>query len=100
MLRKFAAALLTGAAVIAMSHAAIAAAPNSGPSAEGHLRALEAELDNVRGQLVDLKRSQSNQYDDLNQRAGVILIKLDNGRPTITTGDGNFSVAFRTLVQF
>jgi len=99
MLRKFAAVLLTGAAVLATAHAA-AAAPNNGANTEDRLRALEEELDNVNAQLGDLKRSQSTQYDDLNQRAGVITVKLDNGRPTIATGDGNFTLALRTLVQF
>ena len=95
MLRKFAAALLAGAAVIATSQALAAA-----PTTEDRLRALEDELDNVNAQLGDLKRSQSNQYDDLNHQLGIVTVKLDNGRPTIATGDGNFTLALRTLVQF
>jgi phosphate-selective porin OprO/OprP len=102
MLRKFAAVLLTGAAVIATSQAALAAAASSNNDAavQARLRALEDELDNVNAQLGDLKRSQSTQYDDVNNRLGVITVKLDNGRPTIATGDGNFTLALRTLVQF
>jgi len=100
MLRRVTAAFLATAAVAATPQAASAAAANTSPTTEQRLRALEDQLDSVNAQLGDLKRSQSNQYDDLNPQLGVITVKLDNGRPTITTGDGNFSVAFRTLVQF
>lgn len=100
MLRKFASALLAGAAAIAPSHAAFAAAPRNGPSSEERLHALEEELGDVNAQLGDLKRSQSNQYDDVTQTLGAVVVKLDNGRPTIATAAGNFTLALRTLVQF
>jgi phosphate-selective porin OprO/OprP len=91
------AVLVTAAATIVVPAAAFAAAP---PSADERLRALEEELENVHAQLADLKRSQSNQYGDVNRRfdSGV-QIKLDNGRPTISSADGDFSLAIRTLVQ-
>jgi phosphate-selective porin OprO/OprP len=95
--RAQAAFLLAGAATAALSSAAFAAAP---PSSEERLRALEAELEDVHAQLGDLKRSQSNQYGDVNRRFDTgVQVRLDNGRPTFATADGDFSLAIRTLVQ-
>jgi len=97
-LRVFAAVLLAGAAAITASPALAAASAST--STEDRLRALEDELNNVNEQLVDLKRSQSSQYDDANRQIGSLVnIKLDNGRPTFTTPDGNFSLAIRGLAQ-
>ncbi|MEI9988869.1 MAG: porin [Rhizomicrobium sp.] len=98
-LRALGAALLATAATLAAPQAFAAAAPASN-NTEDRLRALEDELNNVNAQLVDLKRSQSSQYDDGNrQLAGLVNIKLDNGRPTFTSPDGNFSLAIRGLAQ-
>jgi phosphate-selective porin OprO/OprP len=94
-LRFLAAGLLSGAAMIGTAHAADTSADTA-----ARLQALEDELASVNAQLADLKRSQSNQYDDVNTRLGAVVVKLDNGRPTIATADGNFTLAFRTLVQF
>ncbi|MBV9418896.1 MAG: hypothetical protein JO348_03915, partial [Alphaproteobacteria bacterium] len=84
----------------ALTGAAQAAATSSSPSTEERLRALEEALDTVNAQLGDLKRSQSTQYDDVNTRINAVVVKIDNGRPTIATADGNFTLALRTLVQF
>jgi phosphate-selective porin OprO and OprP len=100
-LSALAALLLAGASTISIAHAAPAANPSS-PSAatEERLRALEDELADVNSQLADLKRSQSSQYDDVHHDlAGRPFFKLDNGRPTFSTADGNFTLAIRTLVQ-
>src|ERR1700761_4851911 len=68
---------------------------------QARLRALEDELSNVNAQLADLKRSQSDQYSDVNRKldAGV-AVTIKNGRPTFATTDGEFSLAIRSLVQF
>ncbi|HEV2650021.1 MAG TPA: porin [Rhizomicrobium sp.] len=68
---------------------------------QARLRALEDELNNVNAQLADLKRSQSDQYSDVNRKldAGV-AVTIKNGRPTFATTDGEFSLAIRSLVQF
>jgi phosphate-selective porin OprO/OprP len=89
--------LILLAGVAALSHPALAAAPSS---TDDRLRALENELENVHAQLADLKRSQSHQYGDVNRRLDSgVQVRLDNGRPTISTADGDFSLAIRTLVQ-
>ncbi len=97
-LRAFAAILLAGTAAI-VATPSLAAAPAS-TSTDDRLRALEDELENVNAQLADLKRSQSSQYDDANRQvASLVNVKLDNGRPTFASPDGNFSLAIRGLAQ-
>lgn len=64
-------------------------------------RANAAEQIDVQAAIEDLKRSTSAQYQDIqNQRAGDVQVSLKNGRPTLATADGNFSVSLRTLVQY
>src|SRR6478672_5946606 len=76
-----------------------AAQPSS--STDNRLKALEQELQDVNIQLADLKRSQSDQYGDVNRQfSNLVQVRLDNGRPTFTSADGNFSAAIRALVQF
>jgi phosphate-selective porin OprO/OprP len=55
--------------------------------------------------LVDLKRSTSDQYTDLNNQittAGnsAARASVDNGRLQVTSADGRFSAALRILAQF
>ncbi len=97
-LSALAALLLAGTASLASP--AHAASPSASPTTDERLRALEDELANVNAQLGDLKRSQSDQYGDVNRQiGGLVQLKLDNGRPTITTADGNFSLQIRALAQ-
>ena len=95
---RLATLLLSVSSAIAIGGPAFAAAAPD--NTQDRLRALEDELANVHAQLGDLKRSQSDQYGDVNRQLGAVQLKLDNGRPTIATGDGNFTLALRTLVQF
>jgi phosphate-selective porin OprO/OprP len=98
-LRALGALLLGATAVLAAPQAFAAAAPSS--DTDARLRALEDELNDVNGQLADLKRSQSAQYGDVNRQIGALpTFKLTNGRPTFSTPDGDFSLALRALVQF
>ena len=65
------------------------------------LTALEQEVESLQVQLGDLKRSQSDQYGDVSRQfTNLGQVKLDNGRPTFSTSDGNFSASIRALVQF
>ena len=94
---RLAALLLAGTAVIA---APARAGDASAASTDDRLKALEQELQDVNTQLADLKRSQSDQYGDVNRQiGGFVQVKLDNGRPTFTSADGNFSLAIRALAQ-
>jgi len=92
--------LLAGTTAIDPAVDANAAAQPSS-STDDRLKALEQELQDVNIQLADLKRSQSDQYGDVNRQfSNLVQVRLDNGRPTFTSADGNFSAAIRALVQF
>jgi phosphate-selective porin OprO/OprP len=95
---RLAALFLAGTAMVAIPGAARAGDGSS--DTENRLKTLEQELEDVHAQLGDLKRSQSDQYGDVNRQvSGLVQVKLDNGRPTFTTPDGNFSLQIRALAQ-
>jgi phosphate-selective porin OprO and OprP len=111
--RQLAAALLAGASLFALTGTAMAAkkasdttsapppAAASGPSTDDRIKALEEQIQSLSDQVVDLKRSTGDQYTDAqNREANAIKVTLANGRPTITTADGNFSASLRATVQF
>ncbi|HET7083885.1 MAG TPA: porin [Rhizomicrobium sp.] len=110
---------LAGAALIALTAPGVAASkkpapPPSLPSPDPRIAVLEQELHDIQQQLaeikgapdyssavLDLKRSTSDQYADLsNQIAAQNRATLDNGRFSIATPNGAFSLALRALVQF
>jgi hypothetical protein len=91
--RRLAALLFAGAAGVA-AWAPARAGDSLAASTDDRLKALEQELQDVNSELADLKRSQSDQYGDVNRQiGGFVQVKLDNGRPTFTSADGNFSIA-------
>jgi phosphate-selective porin OprO and OprP len=122
----FRAALLCGAAafVIAPSaHAASTAATNAKIEAlEKEVQQLSSEVEDlkkqntpaqpvaapaadqvqdVQAQVQDLKRSTSAQYADIQAQAATApKATIDNGRPTISSGDGKFTASIRALGQF
>jgi phosphate-selective porin OprO and OprP len=97
--RRLAALLFAGAAGVA-AWAPARAGDSLAASTDDRLKALEQELQEVNSELADLKRSQSDQYGDVNRQiGGFVQVKLDNGRPTFTSADGNFSIAIRALAQ-
>jgi phosphate-selective porin OprO/OprP len=89
------------ASLLAAGMASVGAAVAATDSTDDRLKTLQQELDDVNARLSDLKRSQSDQYGDINRQFGSLInVKLDNGRPTFSTTDDNFSLAIRALVQF
>src|ERR1051326_959984 len=63
--------------------------------------AQRAAGDDTAAALADLKRSTSDQYADLNnQIASLPKVSVDNGRLTVTSGDGRFSAALRGTFQY
>jgi len=117
-MNKLSAPILAGAAWIAVSVPALAQAQKSPQPApdyrvgvlEQRLRDLELQLAEIkakqtesdsRAAVVDLKRSTSNQYKDLSDRLeNRPAVKLDDGRFTIASANGDFSLSLRSLVQF
>jgi phosphate-selective porin OprO and OprP len=104
--RKF---LLTGAALAALSSPVLAQDPRLSTLEQqlrdvraeiAELKKAQAEADNSAA-VTDLKRSSGDRYTDLsNQIAALPKVGLDNGRLTVTSADGAFSVALRALLQY
>ncbi len=109
--RKFAAGLLAGTASLLLATAAQAAGKHysDGPSApqsantdsDTKIQALENEIQDLSNQVQDLKRSSGDQYTDVqNQQAAAVKVTIANGRPTISSADGNFTAVIRALAQY
>ena len=115
---KLSASLLATAALAAFSVPALAQTQQS-PLAdtdprftalEQHLRDVEQQLAEIKAAqarndtsaaVADLKRSTSDQYTDLNKTVSALpRSSIDNGRLQVTSNDGRFSAALRTLIQF
>jgi phosphate-selective porin OprO/OprP len=110
--------ILLAGALIALSPPSLAAgkkppAPPADPRIsllEQQLRDLQQQLAEIKGTqnttdysaaVVDLKRSTSDQYVDINNRLDAqTKVGLDNGRLTVTSANGAFSLSLRALVQF
>ena len=110
--------LLTGAALLALCAPALAAAKKPAPPPtdpripllEQQLRDIQQQLGEIKsaqgandysGAVADLKRSSSNQYVDINNRLdGLNKTTIDNGRLTVSSPNGAFSLSLRALVQF
>ena len=99
---KLATMLLAGCASVAIVSAAEAGASDPNPAQaanDAKLQQLEQDIQDLQGQVQDLKRSSADQYTDIqNQRASGVKVTLNNGRPTISGPDFTFSL--RALVQF
>jgi len=113
VMTKFSVSLLAGAALIALSSPGLAQTQKSDARVdllEQQLRDVEQQLAEIKAAqaqndptpaLVDLKRSTSDQYVDLNKTVSALpRSSIDNGRLQITSSDGRFSAALRTLIQF
>ncbi len=108
--KTFAAALLAGTASLALVSGALAAdkhnsdrtsAQGAGSVHDAKIQALENQIQDLSSQVEDLKRSTGDQYTDVqNQQAAAVKVTLANGRPTISTADGNFTASLRATVQY
>lgn len=109
--------ILAGSALIALSAAAFAAPkkPASPPDPrigllEQQLRDIQQQLAQIKGAqaqndssaaVADLKRSTSKQYADINNRLDAQnKTAIDNGRLTVSSPNGAFSLSLRALMQF
>src|SRR3984957_984652 len=113
VMTKFSVSLLAGAALIALSSPGLAQTQKTDARVdqlEQQLRDVEKQLAEIKAAqaqndptaaVVDLKRSTSDQYVDLNKTVSALpRSSIDNGRLQITSSDGRFSAALRTLIQF
>ncbi|MBP7648406.1 MAG: porin [Phenylobacterium sp.] len=60
---------------------------------------LEAALIEIQGQLVDLKASSGASIAQVRTAQQATTVSLANGRPTLASGDGQFTAAFRGVLQ-
>jgi phosphate-selective porin OprO/OprP len=117
MHKVLASGLLAGSALIALAAPTYAAAAKKPPASDPRIGVLEQQLRDVQQQLgeikgsqgqsdysaavVDLKRSTSDQYVDINNRLdSQTKVGLDNGRLTFASANGAFTLSLRSLVQF
>ena len=93
------AAMVVGAAFVALTHGAEAAAAQNPQQTK--IDNLQEQIDALSAQVSDLKRSSSDQYQDVEtQQSSGVKVSIDNGRPTISSADGRFTASFRGLLQF
>lgn len=75
-----------------------AGAPRLDPQA-ARIDALEAELQELRGMIADLKGSTAANIAAVRADQRANSVTISNGRPTISSGDGQFTAAFRGVFQ-
>ena len=118
-MQRFRIPLLVSTALLALSAGAFAAPkkPASTPPFDPRISMLEQQLRDIQqelaqikktreerdysGAMADLKRNSSTQYVDLkNQLAAQNKTAIDNGRLTVSSPNGAFSLSLRALMQF
>ena len=101
--------LLAGSSSCVFMSAAQAGS-NGSNTADAKIQALEAEIQNLSNQVEDLKRStadQKDQYAEIQkqqaevqkQQTSAAKVTIANGRPVISSADGNFTFAVRAVAQ-
>jgi phosphate-selective porin OprO/OprP len=88
------AALLAGVAV-----ASIGSGARAQETPEERIAKLEATLAEVQAQLADLKAATAASVGQVRAAQQATTVTIANGRPTIASGDGQFSAAFRGVLQ-
>lgn len=100
------AALLCSTAPAALAQA-VSTAPTGGSgisqeqalALSARLDALEKRNEELEAQILDLKTAGAANVQVLREQQNAVAVTLANGRPTISTGDGQFTAAFRGVVQ-
>ena len=83
-------------ALAAQVNALKAAAPQSAP-----IEALQAQVNALAAQIADLKTATSAGIKDVRSATLALpQVTFPSGRPTISTANGDFKVALRTVLQF
>ncbi|WP_310542223.1 porin [Phenylobacterium sp.] len=86
--------LLAGVAFAAVASPALAQESDA-----DRIARLEAALTEIQGQLADLKASSGAGIAQVRAAQQATTVSLANGRPTLATGDGQFTAAFRGVFQ-
>lgn len=93
----FRTALLASVAIACMG--GVAHAQDAAESPEARIARLEASLAELQEQLADLKASTAASVGQVRQQQQATTVSIANGRPTIASGDGNFTASFRGVFQ-
>lgn len=93
--RSMRAALLAGVALACIG----GGAAHAQESAEDRIARLEAALADLQGQLADLKSSTAASVAQVRSTQQATTVNINNGRPTISSGDGQFTASFRGVLQ-
>jgi phosphate-selective porin OprO/OprP len=68
---------------------------------EKAIKAQQTQIEQQQQQIRDLKSGLQNQVADVRRAAGEApKVTLNNGRPTLATSDGKFTVSLRSNIQF
>lgn len=97
--------LFAGVASAALSQPADAGGPSPAGAVDprdARINQLEAELQDLASEVADLKRGQAAQIQTIAALPPkpAASVGFSNGRPTITSADGNFSATFHGVMQF
>ena len=92
-------ALLAGTALALTAGPALAQDAAAPETTEARIARLEATLAELQGQLADLKAASTASVGQVRAAQQATTVSLNNGRPTIATGDGEFTAAFRGVFQ-
>ena len=89
---------LAGAAVGAVAWA-VAGSALADEATDARIAALEAQLAALQEQIADLKSSTSASIQAVRDDHKATTVSVAGGRPTIATGDGQFSASIRGVMQ-
>jgi len=92
--RTLRAALLAGAAI-----ACVGGVAHAQETSEERIARLESALQELQGQLADLKASTAASVAQVRSTQQATTVTLANGRPAISSGDGQFTANFRGVFQ-
>jgi phosphate-selective porin OprO/OprP len=70
------------------------------PQTDAKIEALEAQMESLRTQIADLKVATSSRLTETQRQIKATTPSLSNGRVALTSADGAFTAALRSLVQY
>lgn len=94
----FAKTATTGLLALLLSSASTAAFAQT--DTEARIKALEAQLNILAAQITDLKEASAADASDIRTIVNTTQVAIPAGRPTFTSGDGQFTAAIRGVMQY
>jgi len=69
-------------------------------TADAKVEALQQQVQALTAQVEDLKAGTASRFADTQKQISAVAPGLKDGRPTLTSADGAFSIALRSIVQW